>query len=234
MVVGVGVAAATHASHPPAATGTSAEFGCGTVVNSSFRMVRPQSASALFPSTMLTPSTYAAAAPVVMLDTQTAKGRASAVTHSMRVSGSGAGLGGDRNRLPMGSSSGVTAVSRTAQRWVGSASAAMPVSGPSTSLKISTMPGTRSGKEPLSHAEVAPAGRQHRRSPHVYRFIALCAANRGAFSISSKTWGDSFSAWLYALDGIASSGPGSLPCVRICCGAVVGCAPKTFACIASG
>ena len=92
------------------------------------------------------------------------KGSASSCDHWISVTGSGFPTlsVNRRSRVRV-----ATWVSRTAQRWRRSASAALPVCGPITSWKISTSPGSRFGKEPSSVASVAPLGRQQLVSPQV-------------------------------------------------------------------
>src|SRR5680860_807171 len=111
---------------------------------------------------------------------QNGKGRASSLCHLISViprpviwggdpgGESGGELGGD----PISDSKSmsvpvVTSINITACRLPGSASSAIPVSGPIFSQKIRTSPALRWGKLPLSVAWVAPFGKQQFLSPQV-------------------------------------------------------------------
>ena len=130
----------------------------------------------MLPSAMLTSSIRTSpCASSVSLDRHSGKGSASAAAQRISViwvpsSGSVSGSVPSKAR---------TSVRRTAWRWAGSASAASPVSGPSTSRNTSTSPAARSGQWPASVARVAPLARQQRSSPQVWKVKSLWSCAQG-------------------------------------------------------
>ena len=148
----------------------------------------------MFPRATLTPSTKTApCASSVTEETQSGNGRASSAPHVTSVIGASVS-GSVRGKVGSSTEKASAVPSRTTWRCAGSASAALPVSGPRTSSKTSASPLRRSGRCPASVARVAPCGRQQRRSPQACNAISLWSACSVASCSGSNTIGRSRSA----------------------------------------
>ena len=154
----------SHAQAPATVT-------AGTSSRSS-NTVRPWSTRTTLPRATLMPSTTSHPGAGSRADRVRVKGSASASSHSTSRT----------HTSSSGSVVGCTRVSRTAWRWVGSASGGSPVTGPFTSSRKSTSPGSRHRiRQPCpssstSVAWVAPSVSRHSSPPHVCTAISEWAA----------------------------------------------------------